>query len=146
MAAQLWRLNRRPLTHEPVTAGLWGNALCVVREQCLVHMLTMWGGGHLRIHLSYERQIPGSYPVALGSYLDTNPDRGLGVPLHHSLALHVNPFNKPVPCGSVVEHSKCTAPDASDVTVVYYFRYQSNMHRNSRTNVAIVELNMVSRV
>ena len=43
---------------------------------------------------------------------------------HHLGALHpkdnkrqdVNPFNKPVPCGSVVEHSKCTAPDASDVT------------------------------
>ena len=61
----------------------------------------------------------GGYRVVtqiLGSHLGTIPDRGLGVPLHHSLALHVNPFNKPVPCGSVVEHSKCTAPDASDVT------------------------------
>ena len=25
-------------------------------------LLTMWGGGYTRIHLSYERQIPGSYP------------------------------------------------------------------------------------
>ena len=49
----------------------------------------------------------GGYRVVtqiLGSHLGTIPDRGLGVPLHHSLTTVVIPFSNLVPCGSVVEH------------------------------------------